>query len=454
MNAHIVSNRVGVRAVLEVSWPICVSMLAYTAMTVADSVFVGHLGTVPLAAIGLSAALVHGTTAFGHGLIGGMRVCVARAAGAGDEDAGRLYAWQGLWLALALGVATIPLAWAGPAVFTWMNGSPEVVAEANAYYVPRTLGSPFVFVYVALACWFQGRGDTRSPMIAAIVANGLNIALDPLLIWGLGPVPAMGIGGAAVATVVGMAVGAGLLAWWAAEDLRRAVTGPVWQHLAEIWRVGSPTGLQNLLDVASFAVFAALLARAGDAQLAAHVVVVRIAMVSFLPGYAIGEASGVLVGQAMGAGRPGLAREAHRAATQVAVTLMLACALVFALAPGPLVAAFGAAPDVAAVARTTLLVAAALQVIDAVGTVALGSLSGAGDTRYVLGATVLATWGFKVPAVALLVAWWGLGATGAWLGLMVEVAVIAAAGAWRIRGDAWLADRVSTSPRRAAIVAA
>lgn len=448
MYAQSLPGRIGVRAVLEVSWPICISMLAYTAMTVVNSIFVGHLGTGPLAAIGLSAALVHATTAFGHGLIGGMRVCVARTTGAEQRGEGLIYAWQGNWLALALGFACLPLAWAGPTVFAWMGASGEVAAQAQEYFGLRTLGSPFVFAYLALASWFQGRGDTRSPMVAAIVANGLNIVVDPVLIFGWGPFPEMGIRGAAVGTIAGMAAGAGLLAWWGSTDLLASWVGPSWRHQREIWSVGAPTGLQNLLDVASFGVFASLLAGAGDAQLAAHVVVVRIAMVSFLPGYAIGEASGVLVGQAMGAGRPALARDAHRAATKIAVVLMLAFALVFALLPGPLVAAFGAAPDVAAVARTTLLIAAALQVIDAVGTVAFGSLSGAGDTRYVLGATVIATWLFKVPAVALLVAGLGLGAPGAWLGLMVEVAVIAAAGAWRIRGDAWLADLAMPLPAK------
>ena len=109
------------------------------------------------------------------------------------------------------------------------------------------------------------------------------------------------------------------------------------------------------------------------------------------------------------------------------------------LVPGPLIAIFGADPVVADIARDTLLIAAALQVMDAVATVALGSLAGAGDTRFVMVATVGANWLCKVPVSTALVVGAGLGAPGAWLGLMFEIAVLAAVAGSRVRGTRWLA---------------
>lgn len=438
MRAHALPGRIGLRSVVELAWPICVSMLSYTAMTVADSIFVGRLGTAPLAAIGLAASMIHAGTAFGHGLIGGMRVQVAKATGANHPSEAHAHAWQGLWIAVGLGWIVALLAPAGPWIFPVMGGSAEVVAHASDYYWIRTAAAPLVFLYVALSGWFQGRGNTRTPMVASVFANLVNIGLDPLFIFGLGPVPAMGLQGAAIATVIGMASGALVLAIIGGRELVGGFAWPSRVHLVQIWKVGSPTGVQHVLDVLSFAVFAALLAWSGDAHLAAHVIVVRIAMVSFLPGYAIGEASGVLVGQALGARRPWLARDANRAASQLAVGVMVVCGIVFVLAPDPLVSVFGAEAGVALIARDTLLIAAGLQVADAIATVALGSLAGAGDTRFVMVASVGATWLAKLPLAYALVVWLELGAPGAWLGLTFEIVVLAVIAAWRVRGDRWL----------------
>lgn len=439
MSAHTLPGRIGVSAVMNLAWPICISMLSYTAMTVADTIFVGQLGTAPLAAIGLAASAIHAGTAFGHGLIGGMRVTVARATGALQPLEARANAWQGLWIGLVLGGLVATLAPLGPWIFPAMGASDEVSELASDYYAWRTAAAPVVFLYVGLSAWFQGRGDTKTPMVGTVLGNAVNVALDPVLIFGWGDLPAGGVAGAAQATVLGMGVGVCWLAIRAWRELWAGFTLPDRARILEIWRIGSPTGTQHLLDVLSFGWFAALLAHAGDAHLAAHVVVVRIAMVSFLPGYALGEASGVLVGQALGARRPWLARDANRAATRLAVGLMLGCALLFVAIPDLLIAVFGAAPGVVAVARQALLVAAALQVVDAIATVALGSLAGAGDTRFVMVATVAVTWLCKVPLCTLLVVGADLGVVGAWLGLALEVSVLAAIAAWRVRGDRWLA---------------
>lgn len=432
---------VGHGTLVRLSWPILVSMLSYTAMTVADSIFVGRMGTAPLAAIGLSAAVIHLPTSFGQGVLGGVRVLVARATGAEDPDRARAIAWQGLWLAAGMGVVVAALVPLGRPALGLLGASAEVLPLAASYFEIRTVAAPVVFVFGALSAFFQGRGDTRTPMVAAVLANGLNIALDPVLIFGLGPVPALGISGAALATVVGMSLGAAILVVAAAVELLRAFHPVEPELLADVWRIGAPKGVQYVLDVASWVLFAGLLAGSGDAHLAAHVLVVRIVMVSFLPGFAIGEAAGVLVGQCLGAGRPEQARVAHRLATGHALGVMGVAALVFAVVPDPLIAVFGAEAEVHAIARQVLLLAAAIQVFDAVATVALCVIGGAGDTRFAMVASVGAAWLVKVPVAVVLVRGMHLGAVGAWLGLAAEIAVLAVVATWRVRGSAWLAEQ-------------
>ena len=426
------------RHVFDLSWPIMVSMLSYTAMTVADSIYIGQLGMTPLAAIGISTSLIYAGTAFGMGLLSGMRVAVAKATGADAHDLGRAYTWQGLWIALALGVVVAAFAPIGPWAFGWMGASDAVIPLASAYFGIRTLAAPLAFSSVALASYFQARGETKITMVAAVVANVVNIAVDPILIFGLGPIPAMGIHGAALATVLGMVFEIAILGGVAFRRLRTHMVFPDRDLLRPIWRVGAPMGLERLLDVGSFVLFASLLARAGEIHLAAHVIVVRIAMVSFLPGFAVAEASGVLVGQSLGAKRPHQAREAHRSATHLSMALMGVCGVLFVAMPDPLIRLFGAGPEVMEIARQLLMLAAVIQLFDALAMVALGSLSGAGDTAFVAKITVFASWVIKIPIAVTLITYADLGALGAWLGLAAEILFLAAAGCWRIRGDTWL----------------
>jgi MATE family multidrug resistance protein len=427
-------------------------MLSYTAMTVVDSIYVGQLGTEPLAAIGISTSLIFLGTAFGNGLLGGVRVHIAKSHGAGLVQDEGVFAWQGIWIALAMGFLVALFAPLGPWAFQLMGASEAVNPLASSYFALRTLAAPLVFLHAAMAAWFNGRGDTRSTMVAALVANGLNIVLDPFLIFGISVFPALGIEGAALTTVLGMAAGNLVLVACGAHQLLRRVVGPSAQALREVWHIGAPTGVQYVLDVGSFTVFTALLARAGDAHLAAHVIAVRVVMVSFMPGNAIGQATGVLVGQSLGAGRPDRARQALGAARVQATLLMLGCAIAFLCFPDALISVFGAEDKVRAIATQVLVIAAAIQVFDAMATVALGALTGAGDTRFVLGMTVAAAWLITVPLGTLFVLGLGLGAMGAWMAVGLEITFLAFAATWRTRGSAWLVQMTTSraAPVRAA----
>ncbi|MCB9677195.1 MAG: MATE family efflux transporter [Alphaproteobacteria bacterium] len=430
--------RIGHAQVFRLAWPILVSMLSYTAMTVADSIFVAQLGTTPLAALGLAATGVHLLQAFPIGLIGGARVQIAQAVGAADLPRARALAWQALYLAAGFGaLSLLVLPFAGP--FTLALGARgELVEHGTAYLWVRIASAPLVFAMFALQAWYQGRGDTRTPMVAVLAANAVNIGLDPFLIFGWSGLPALGVEGAALATAVALVVQVLVLIAPAVRPLWPHRVGVQRELAARIWRTGLPMGTGYVLDVLSFVVFTSLLAHVGDAHLAAHVIVVRIVMVSFLPGHAIGEAAGVLVGQSIGAGRPEAARQAWWSASQQALALMLSLGAVFLLLPAPLVGIFRAEPEVAAIAIEVLGLAALVQVFDAIAMVGLGSLNGAGDTRFTMGLGLLVTWFGKVPVSMLGVLALGWGAYGAWLGIVVDVMLVSAIALLRIQGSGWL----------------
>lgn len=433
----------GIRRVLSLAWPVMLSMVSYSLMAAADAVFVGRLGTVPLAAIGLAVTASWLFIALPHGLLRGMRVATSQAVGAERRTIADALGWQAIWLALGTGLLVAVASLFSLRIFELLGATPEVAAEAGKYFRVRGIAAPLHLLVLGLTAWFEGRGDTRTPARANITANLLNIGLDAVLVPGFGPVPGFGIAGAAWAGVVSLGVAAAWLGWRARPILSTVGARPRRALLGEASRLGFPIGVQRLLDVIAWTVLSGVLASVGDAQLAAHVLAVRVLLVSFLPGVAIAESTAVLVGQSVGARKPEEAREAWRAGVAAASGVMLLGALVFVGMPDLLIAPFGAQPDVVPIARQLLLVAAAFQLIDGLATVTFFCLDGAGDTRFTLVSSIAMSWGVKLPLGVALATWGGMGAVGAWLGLTVELALLFALLGWRWRSGKWYAEKAA-----------
>lgn len=425
------------RDVLTLAWPIMVSMASFSVMGLVDSVFVSRLGTVALASVGLASSALHLTTAFWIGVLGGARVWVSQASGADDETDARLAAWQGLFIAGIAGVLAVLTVPFGDGLLAWLGASAEAIEAGGGYLRVRLVGSVAVFQVFALQAWFQGRGDTRTPMRAVLVGNLLNVVLDPLLIHGFFGAPALGVTGAAVATVVAWVVQWVWLAWAGWRSIGRPPV-PAWAPMRRLLDLGVPMGTHFVLDVAAFAVFTAMLASVGEAHVAAHVVVIRVLTTSFLPGHAIGQATGVLVGRSLGAGRPDVAREAWASGSLVAAGSMTVLGVLFVAIPSTLVAPFGVEPEVQDLASSVLMLAGLVQAFDALGMVGIGALNGAGDTRFSMIVGLALAWGVKVPLGALAVFGLGLGVFGAWLGVAAELVLLAMVAIVRVRGRAWL----------------
>lgn len=432
-------TRPSVGTVLRLAWPVMLSMVTYSLMSAADAIFVGRLGTEPLAAIGIAVTTSWLFLALPYGLIRGVRVATAQAFGAGRKDDLDALGWQAVWLALGFGVIVAGLTAVSPGVFVLLGASPDVAREAFAYFSIRGLAAPLTLLELGLTAWFEGRGDTRTPMRANVFANLLCVALDAVLVTGFGPFPALGIRGAAWAGVISFGAAAALLLWQGARELWRTSARIRPDLLRESLRLGFPIGLQRFQDLVAWSTLTGAIAALGDVQLAAHVVAIRVLMVSFLPGAAIAESTAVLVGQAVGARKVEDARASWWAGVKAAVVLMGVGGLAFVGLPDLLLAPFGVTAEVAEVARHLLLVAAAFQVLDAIATVTYLSLDGAGDTRFTLVASLVFAWGVKLPLGLALVRWGGLGAVGVWLALTAEIVALILVLGWRWRSGRWFA---------------
>ncbi len=433
------------RHVLSLAWPVLVSMLSMTVMNLADAVFAGWAGTAELAAVGLSSTVGFFLLTPVRGLIRGIKILTSHAAGADDRS--RVLAWfaQGVWMSLGLGIVLSSLAFSGPWLFPALGTSEIVGRHASDYLWVMMLTAPVYFLVWTLEGWFQGQGDTRTPMRATLVANGLNIALDPWFIFGGFGLPALGVTGAALATSVATVVQLALLVVQIREPFHRLAAPPRRELLGEVLRFGGPLSVQWTLDFGGFMVLIALLARSGDAELAAHVLVFRLVMMSMLPGFSVADAAGVLVGQAIGARRPEAASQAWRVSVGMAAALMGAFGVAFLVMPGVFVWPFQPTPEVSAVAVPLLGLAALWQLADGVLMCNLQSLMAAGHTRFTMFLTVGGSWTIQVPITTLLVVHLGWGAYGGWVGITAEVLTITVISTWRVLHTSWAEPVAATA---------
>lgn len=434
-----------VRAVFTLAWPVMISMLSYTGMSVIDTLFVARLGTDPLAAVGLAAVLVFFTQSFGAGLMGGVRVLVSQATGAGNPSTAARLGWQGIWIALPLGALMSLMSLLPPELFHLLGATPTVADHADAFFSIRVLGAPLVLLNIGISAWFQGRGDTVTPMRATLIGNGLNLVFDPLLIFGLWGFPELGVAGAALATITAGLFQVAYLSWRASPDLLKVSRSPDKRLIRSVLDMGIPIGVRYTLDMGSFVIFSAMITHVGPVQLAAHIIVVRICSMSFLPGHAVGEAAGVLVGQFVGAGRKHLAKPVVISSVKLAVGIMASWGVIFLTLPELLVSPFETEAAVAQIAASVLIVAAAFQIFDAIVMAVGGGLNGAGDTRWVMIASLIGAWLIKVPGAYIGIFIFDLGARGAWLAFTVELVLLSVAYTHRARGQAWLKGAASAA---------
>lgn len=411
------------REVIRVAWPIVVGMLSYTTMSLADMLFVAQLGTTEVAAVGLAITAVFTLVTFGMGVLAAVKVVVSQSWGAGRPERAREASFQGLGIAVLLGLVALSLTPIASTIIGWMGGEGPTIALGEEYFRIRLMGALPAFISIAAFGYFQGIGDTQTPMRVQVFANALNIGLDYALIFGVGPFPEMGTAGAALATAIAFgvqgvfALGLFLRAHWTGPRVGLAGVG-------ELFRLGLPIGVRYVLEVASWAVFTAIVARQGEAHLAAHVIAIRIVSVSFLPGHGIGEAACVLTGQAVGAGDVASAHRVARRATVIGLWVMGVCGVAFLLFGATIFGVFKPAPDVLEVGVSLLMVAAAFQLFDAVAMIKTGALNGTGDTTYVMAVSVGTSWAILVPLGYVLCETYGLGAPGAWIAITAQVAVM------------------------------
>jgi MATE family multidrug resistance protein len=439
----------GAGEILRFALPLMLGLMTTAINTFVDTLFIGRLGTAALAAAPLAAL----TYMVGWVLVVGvMRNAIAfcaRAYGAGrPETIGRIVAHYHL-----LALAGLPLLLAYVQAWPLLSAVARLDAATDAlartYLDIRVWDVAFSLLMALYAALYQATGNSRFPMLVSALAVALNIALDYALIFGHWGLPALGVAGSALATVLAQAVGAAVIVGvsYAGPQRRRFGLRPVVPIdralLRDILRVGVPAGMGDFLEVGAWTGFQLIVGRLGEVALAASNIGMQATQLLFLPGFAFGIAGASYIGRFLGAGLPGVARHTALRVLFLGVGYMGLLGVPLWFLGEELARLFTADERVVQQAGLMFKVMALYQVFDGMGFITRTALGGAGDTRLpllvlsVCAATVL------LPAAWLLPQLVTPPLLGAWLGAFVYIVVYALAMQWRFHGGAWLRIRLA-----------
>lgn len=426
------------RPTILLAYPVVLSQLGHILVSVCDSVMVGKTGKLPLAAVSVGVSMTTVLMVLGLGISMGAVPRVAAANGRGDHAAlGHLLVGT-IWLNTLAGVLLAGLSQLLPLAMPHLNQAPEVIALATPWVRVVGLSLLPLMVFQGFREWAEGLGLTRQAMQLSILGNVINALLCYALIFGHFGAPALGLMGAAWATLIARIVMAGLMAQFVlrAKDLqaKRPAEAAAWLRpgLAELrgqLALGLPIGVQMMFEVGAFAASALMMGWLGVTTQAAHQIAINVASVTYMAASGIAAAATIRVGSLRGAGDLAGARQAGLAAYWLAFGFMGAMGLLLVLLRHVIPPLYNPSghpdPAVVAQAATLLAIAAAFQVSDGLQVVGLGALRGLEDVKVPSVVALLAYWAIALPLGYGLGFGLKLGAPGIWLGLLTGLSVVA-----------------------------
>lgn len=436
------------RAVVLLSVPMVLEMAMESVFALCDVFYVSRLGVDAVAAVGLTEAVITLVYAVAVGLSAAGTAMVARRIGEHRPGPAATAAGQLFLMGL---IASLPIAAAGllfaPRILAAMGGEAGLVAQGAGYTRVMLAGSFTILSLFTLNAALRGAGDAVWSMRVLWVANGINIVLDPALIWGWGPLPELGLTGAAVATTIGR--GTGVLLQLAVlfrgrgrlrlslDDLR-----PRAAILGRLARVSAGGIGQYLVSTSSWVGLVRIVSTFGSEAVAGYTVAIRMAIFALLPSWGVSNAAATLVGQNLGAGEPGRAEQSVWFAGRLNMLLMSVVAVAFLVFARPLVTVFLLDPAAVAVGVACLRVLSLGNPLYAWGMVMAQAFNGAGDTRTPLRLNLVCFWLLELPLAWLLARRTPLGVTGVFAAVVTAELALSLLGAWLFRRGAWKTQEI------------
>ncbi len=450
--AFTADRRTADREIWSLSWPVILSQVLASAVSLIDIAMVGRLDRVDVQAVGYATQYLNLVQAVLLGLGAACVALMAQSMGAGQSDRARRALAVSVAVTVAVSIAVTGVALAVPRQLLRLLDAPEPAVEAGVDYFRLTLGSTLLFgLAFTLESGFRALRETRVPMLIALSVTVIKIALNAVLIFGRLGFPRLELAGAGLATLLSQIVGLVLFAWAAQRReappelrIRRADLGtrsaPHAALLGELLRISSPAVAERTVLQIAMMTYFAVIGRFGSAPVAAYTIGIRILSFTWIPGTSFAVAASTLVGQAVGAGDDRRAARLGWRATLFSLVVSIVLGVFFALGREPLARFFTHDEGVVRELGPFMLVLAAAQPLLGAHFTLAGALRGAGDTVTPFFAALVGNWVFRIPLAYLAVP--ERGATVLWVWAALALDHLARAiwlstafrrGKWRVR---------------------
>jgi putative MATE family efflux protein len=431
------------RAILLLAIPMVLEMSMQSLFSVMDVFFVGRLGPGPVAVVGITDSLLALVFAIALGLSMGTTAMVARRIGEGDPGRAANAAVQaigvGVLVAVAIGIGGV--VFAGD-LLRMMGADAELVRQGSGFTAIMLGGNVTVVLLFLINAVFRGAGDAVRAMRALWLANGINIVLDPILIFGLGPLPGIGLEGAAWATTIGRGLGVlyqlrALTQPGGRFQIRREHLVLLPAMMARLMRISAIGMLQFLIGTAAFVGLFRILSRFGPEALAGYTIGVRIIIFILLPAWGMGNAAATLVGQNLGAGRPDRAERSVWMTARYNSVFLGVVGLLLLLFAEPILRPFSDLDQVLEVGVSCLRIVSYSYVFWGFGMVTVLAFNGAGDTTTPTWINFFAGWALQIPLAWVLAVPLEWGPVGVFAAISVSQVAFAVMGVLLFRRGGW-----------------
>lgn len=436
------------RAILLLSIPMVLEMMMESVFAVADIFFVSKLGPEAVATVGITESIMTILYAVAMGLSMGTTAIVSRRIGERNRAGASIAAVQSVLIGI---VVSIPVAALGiflsHELLGLMGASEVIINEMYTYTMIMMGGNLVIMLLFIVNAVFRGAGDAAISMRVLWFANLLNIVLDPILIFGLGPIPAMGITGAAIATTFARGLAVVYQFWMlSGRSSRIRVKRRDWKLNLEVmnrlFRVSVGGIGQFLIATASWVGMVRIIAEFGSTALAGYTIAIRIVMFSLLPSWGMSNAAATLVGQNLGAGKPARAERSAWVCGFVNTGFLILIGILFFLFSDQLIRLFTPEADVIAIGAKALKIIAVGYLFYGMGMVMVQAFNGAGDTITPTWLNFICFWMIEIPLAWILAMHIGIEENGVFWSIVVAESTFGILGMWIFSKGKWKEKRV------------
>ena len=431
------------RAIFLLSVPMILEMVMESLFAVVDIFFVAKIGEEAVNAVGLTEVVLTIIYAIAIGISMAATALVARRIGEEKPEAASIAAGQvvlsGVSVSIILGILGFVYA---ETILQLMGADESVIQDGVAYTRIMFGGNIVIFLLFLFNAIFRGAGDAAIAMRALWIANGLNIILDPLFIFGIGPFPELGVQGAAVATTIGRGTGVLFQLWilFNGKSIIRITSQyirPRWELIKQIFDLSIGGAGQFLIGSASWIFMMRVISEFGVSVVAGYTIAVRVIIFTILPSWGMANAAATLVGQNLGAGKPERAETSVWKAASYNVLFLLIVSIFFFIAAPPIIGIFDHNPEVIEAGTLALRILCITYIFFAYGMVLSQAFNGAGDTRTPTIINFFCLWLIQIPLAYWMALQIPLGPSGVYWAIGISETVLAVICIYWFRKGKW-----------------